>query len=258
MLKSPTSLDEPTIGGPGPADRRAKVELVETVLPMLDGGDPFELESWLRRSYRPGRLCRFLDDEQVEVRQVAAFGLSLIGSRACIRPLLATLHDEDEPAARMAERALWSIWCRSGTPSANRLLAQGSDALADEMLDRAAHLFTAAIGLSPRFGEAFNQRSIAYFLSGRFDDAADDCLRCVACEPAHFGAWAGLGHCRTALGDLAAAADAYRRALAIHPRLCCVRDALDESERPRPDHASPAFASDHGVGCDWSRLDRPI
>ena len=228
------------------------IELVEAVGPLLSDPDTSHLQGWLDDNYSPQRLCGYLAHPSADVRQVAAFSLSLVGTRACIDDLRRVLHDEDEPATRMAELALWSIWCRSGTPSANRLLADGNQALSDEDLSRATLFFDAAVRLCPRFAEALNQRSIVNFLVGRFEEALSDCRACLKLEPSHFAAWAGLGHCHAALGDAAHAADAYRRALAIHPGLSCVRDALDTIDRGPEGLA----AARQGVDCDRARETR--
>jgi tetratricopeptide (TPR) repeat protein len=225
---SPTSTSPATRQDRDQADAQ---QLVDAVTPLLSDPDTSHLQAWLDSNYPPQRLCRYLCNASADVRQVAAFSLSLVGTRACLNDLLLALQDEDEPVTRMAELAMWSIWCRSGTPSANRLLADGNNALANEDLAAATMFFDAAVRLCPRFAEALNQRSIVNFLVGRYDEAMADCEDCLRHEPSHFAAWAGLGHCCAALGNAAGAANAYRKALALHPGLSCVRDALETIER---------------------------
>jgi len=53
---------------------------------------------------------------------------------------------------------------------------------------------------SRRLNEEQLQRAIVHYLSERFDESVEDCHRTVSRMPAHFGAWAGMGHCYAHLG----------------------------------------------------------
>jgi tetratricopeptide (TPR) repeat protein len=203
------------------------------------------LREHLRSRYRPTHLAPLLDDDDADVRKVAALSLGMIGGPRCVSPLADRLADEDAMVAQMAEHAMWTIWCRAGTHAANAALARGSAAVADRRLDDAYEHFSTAIALCPRFAEAYNQRGMLDYLRENFDEAADDCRTCVGLMPLHFGAWAGLGHCQAARDHLAGALSAYRRALQINPRLDCVAAMVREICR-----CDVGVSPD--VQCDWA------
>jgi len=78
----------------------------------------------------------------------------------------------------------------------------------------------------PTFAEAYNQRAIVLFLLGRYEQAAEDCLRALRLNPYHFGAMAGLGHCHASLGRWERALEAYHRTLQLHPRAEGIRQSI--------------------------------
>ena len=85
-----------------------------------------------------------------------------------------------------------------------------------------------AIEISPDCAEPYNQRATAHYLMEDFSAALRDCQRAVERMPCHFGAWAGLGHSYTHLGDFARAIEAYDQALKINPHMSAIRQALGE------------------------------
>jgi tetratricopeptide (TPR) repeat protein len=128
----------------------------------------------------------------------------------------------------MAEHALWSIWFRCGTESANHELCRGTKAMNRRDWSVAISHFTRAIEIDPTFAEAYNQRAIVKYLQERFDESIQDCLRAVELMPCHFGAWAGMGHCHAHAGHLQEAVDSYDRALKINPHMECVMQMVSE------------------------------
>ena len=52
--------------------------------------------------------------------------------------------------------------------------------------------------------------------------------------PIHFGALAGLGHCHAQMGSLARAAESYRRALTVNPRMEGIAQVLRRLEESLP------------------------
>ena len=94
--------------------------------------------------------------------------------------------------------------------------------------DHAISHFDHAIKLSPDFPEPYNQRAIAQYLLERFEAAIENSKKAVELMPIHFGAWAGMGHCHTHLGQFPQALRCYQRALAINPHLSEIGEAVNE------------------------------
>ena len=95
-------------------------------------------------------------------------------------------------------------------------------------LPHAIHHFDRAIELSPNFAEAFNQRALAKFLLEDYEGSLADCRKAVEFNPAHFGAWAGMGHCHAHLGDCRQSIECYEKALSINPHMSGIEAALRE------------------------------
>ena len=85
--------------------------------------------------------------------------------------------------------------------------------------DLAIKLLNAVIDIKPEFVEAWNRRATIYYTKKEFGPALEDIRQVLAREPRHFGALSGLGIILQELGDEKRALDAFRRALAIHPKL---------------------------------------
>jgi tetratricopeptide (TPR) repeat protein len=73
------------------------------------------------------------------------------------------------------------------------------------------------IGQASNFAEAYNQRAIAHFVQGHFQESAADCERVLERNPYHFGALGGLAQCQLALGQRPEALKTLRRALRLQP-----------------------------------------
>jgi len=203
-------------------------QFVASVKPLLEATDLEGLHTHLRRNWSNDQIIAMLSCEHRDARKVAALALSLVGGTCCIPAIARHLRDPDPIINQMAEHALWSIWFRSGNPAANAELARGAQHLNTRDFDQALAHFDRALAECPDFAEAYNQRAIAHFLREDYARCKADCQRTVELMPCHFGAWAGLGHCHTYLGDLPAALEAYERALQINPHLDCIREAICE------------------------------
>jgi tetratricopeptide (TPR) repeat protein len=86
------------------------------------------------------------------------------------------------------------------------------------------------IGRAANFAEAYNQRAIAYFVQGQFQESADDCERVLERNPYHFGALGGLAQCQLALGRRPEALKTLRRALRLQPYSEGLRDLVASLE----------------------------
>lgn len=202
-----------------------------TVRPLLEARDLTGLMAALRGRWTSSQIASLLSSSDPDVRKMACLGLSLVGCRKCLSDLVGLLKDEDPVMHEMAEHALWSIWFRLGTPEANAELHWGVKAINAQDTREAIARFSRAIEFSPDFAEAYNQRSTAYYLLEDYDRSIADARAALQRNPSHFGAWAGLGHCMVSKGCSREAIDAYQRALAIHPHLGCLAEALAELKK---------------------------
>ena len=200
---------------------------LDVVRPVLSQTDPAALARAVQVRWRPRQIARLLRHDQAEVRRVVAFTLGLVGDETCIGPLTRALHDNDWRVNEMAENALWSIWFRRGDPKAAGPFHRGVRLLENDAYPDAVAQFRQAIDIDPSFAEAFNQCAMAHYFLGQWREAITDACRAVQLEPAHFGAFATLGHCYTQLNDLDRAVQCYRRALRINPRMSAVACAAD-------------------------------
>ena len=205
-------------------------EFLTAVRPALDSASADELARCVDSRWTPQQLCGLLSHEAAEVRKVACVVLGLVGSMAEGRCLAAALRDEDAQVNQMAEQAIWSIFFRSGSDEAMRHFKLGLAAMErDQAADAAAH-FHRAHQVDPKFAEAYNQCAIAHYMLEEWDQARRDCERAIELAPIHFGALAGLGHCHAQMGCFAKAAESYRRALTVNPRMEGIASVLGRLE----------------------------
>ena len=139
---------------------------------------------------------------------------------------LAAAGDEEEAAgiARLIERR----WSRSGSPTADLLMARAVVAVAERDTALAVELLDRVVALSPNWAEAWNKRSTVFFMMGDNERAAADIQRALALDPRNYDAWAGLATLFREKDDDKHALEAYRHALAIHPFMPKVKDIADK------------------------------
>jgi tetratricopeptide (TPR) repeat protein len=147
--------------------------------------------------------------------------------------LVRALRDPDPTVRSLAENALWAVWFRADTPENNEKLEQAAALLARHRYVDAIGITTRLVEKSPEFAEAYNQRAIAQYRLGRFDESAEDCRRALARNPYHTGALAGLAQCLVQLDRRAEAIEALRRASRIQPFSEGIRRFLAELEGSR-------------------------
>ena len=134
---------------------------------------------------------------------------------------------KDEAEAKGIAGLIERRWSRSGSDTADLLLTRASDAIQAKEFPLAIELLDRVIALQPDWAEAWNRRATAFFLLEDTASAMADLRQVLTREPRHFGAWAGLGHIYNAGGDKARALEAYRKALAINPKMEKLRELVD-------------------------------
>ena len=142
------------------------------------------------------------------------------GRASVLDRLFASLKSSrDLERARPIERAIQSIWARGETDTANLMVRWGVRALGADDHEKAVRFFSAAIEHEPDFAEAWNKRATAYFAMSDYANSLKDIRVVLAMEPRHYGALAGLGMIMRQTGNDAAALEAFRAALEVHPHL---------------------------------------
>jgi len=139
---------------------------------------------------------------------------------------LIILKGDDRTLAATAEATLWSLWCKSGSPEAERLFRAGVEAMQRRELNEAEVLFTRVIELVPAFAESWNKRATVHYMAKNYAASISDCRDTVARNPNHFAAYSGQGLCHMSLGQYDEAAVCFRNALEIHPHMGPVRSNL--------------------------------
>ncbi|TGD66342.1 tetratricopeptide repeat protein [Tabrizicola sp. WMC-M-20] len=140
------------------------------------------------------------------------------------------LKSADARAAARLEREIWNEWSKSGSPAMDLLLQRGRDALATGNTGEAIDHLTALTDHAPDFAEGWNARATAYYQAGQFGPSISDIARALTLNGRHFGAMAGLGAMYEELDNPQKALEVYRAALAIHPNLRGVSEAVERLE----------------------------
>ena len=87
-------------------------------------------------------------------------------SREVLDSLFGKLHKEkSENRARRLAAAIWKIWGRSGSPTADLLLVQAERAMAAGQQRIAISILSTVIDQYPDFTEAWNKRATAYYIA---------------------------------------------------------------------------------------------
>jgi len=201
-------------------------EFLEVLHPALESGDRDRVVAAVRSRWLPPQLCPLVQSPEPDVRRVAALVLGMVGDRRVTDCLARALRDPDETVHQMAEHARWSIWFRSGRPSAVKPFREGLEMLNQRAYQASIAWFREAFAADPDFSEAYNQIAIAHFFLRQWGESLEDCGQAVKLTPTHFGAIAGMGHCLMELGDLSRAFQCYRQSLTINPRMPAIASAV--------------------------------
>jgi tetratricopeptide (TPR) repeat protein len=125
----------------------------------------------------------------------------------------------DDASAKFIENRIWALWFHSPSDTAALLMTRVKTAIEAKNLDLAIQLLTSIIEIQPDYIEAWNRRATIYYMKKDYGRSLEDIREVLAREPRHFGALSGLGLILQDLGEEKSALEAFRRALAVHPRL---------------------------------------
>lgn len=132
----------------------------------------------------------------------------------------------DDESAKSVENRIWALWFASGSDTADLLMSRVKTATDAKELDLAIELLDKIVVIKPDYAEAWNRRATLHFMKKDYGRSIADIAQVLSREPRHFGALTGLGTILQELGDDKRALEAYRRALAVHPRLQKVPDLV--------------------------------
>jgi tetratricopeptide (TPR) repeat protein len=132
----------------------------------------------------------------------------------------------DDETAKAVEQRIWAVWGISRSDTTNLLMNRARTAVEKKDLDLAIKLLTAVIKIKPNYVEAWNRRATLYYMKKEYGHSLYDIGEVLKREPRHFGALSGLGLIMQDIGDDKLALDAYRRALAVYPRLQRIPDLV--------------------------------
>jgi len=141
---------------------------------------------------------------------------------------------ESADAAAPVERAIWSYWADSGSPTVNTLLERASAAAAAGDSDLANRFIDEAVDLAPGYAEPWNRRAELAYTAEDYPGAIAAIQETLRREPRHFAALTAMGLIYEELGQSREALEAFRAALAIHPHYERAQQGVQRLE-PRVD-----------------------
>jgi tetratricopeptide (TPR) repeat protein len=173
--------------------------------------------------YTPGTLERLVEHDAVEVRRGAVLALGFLGDYRVNATLGRALQDEDRTVRSLAEDSIRNVWTRDGAEEDRRELGLIIRLISAQQFQPAIRRATRLLGRAAWFAEVWNQRAIASFSLGRYEEAIRDCREALEINPYHFAAAAGMGQAYLELGGRDSALESFRRALRLNPDLEAVR-----------------------------------
>ena len=125
----------------------------------------------------------------------------------------------DDASARHVEARIWALWTQTPSDTTSLLMFRANAAMEAKKMDVALKLLDAVVKLKPDYVEGWNRRATLFYLQNEYARSLEDIQQVLVREPRHFGALTGLGMIMQELGDDKRALDAFRKALAVDPRL---------------------------------------
>jgi tetratricopeptide (TPR) repeat protein len=205
--------------------------LVKLYLQYLDDENAASFITAVSRFYLVPTLDRLATRGDRLARRGAVLALGFVGGFESNWAMGRALNDPDRVVRILAENGIGNVWRRDGGESDRQQLAVivrlNNSHRFDEVIQQATHI----IERVPGFAEVWNQRAIAHYHLGNFEDAATDCQKTLELNPHQFGAAVGMAHCYLEMGEGYAALESFRRAVSINPNLEAVRGQIDFLEQ---------------------------
>lgn len=172
----------------------------------------------------PAMAAAEIDDEVDDIPRFTLPQLSLdkLFDELAVSP-------DDAHSARFEAEILKRLHS-SGSATTDLLLSWAIEAMNKKRYADALDILDQVILLDPDFVEGWNKRATVHFLMKDYGKSIADIQHTLALEPRHFGALSGFGMILRDIGEDQLAADAFRKALAVHPQLKNAREALESLE----------------------------
>ena len=138
---------------------------------------------------------------------------------------LAAAKDENE--AKGLASLISAVWMRSGSDTADLLMARAETAIASKNLPLALSVLDKLVELKPKWAEAWNKRATVRYLSGDLNGSMADVDRTLKLEPNQFSALSGLAMILQQTGFDRRALQVYRRVLSIYPHQPDIERTVD-------------------------------
>lgn len=190
---------------------------------FLDNEDSAGFIKQVALRYTVPTLERLAERGDRVTRRAALLALGFLAGYESNAVMGRALRDTDRASRMIAENAIRSLWCRSGEEHHRQQLAKVIRLNSSHEYEEAIRQATLLLREAPSFAEAWNQRAIAYFQLGEFEEAIGDCHQTLEINPYHFGAASGMGQSYLHLGHAHAALESFQRALNLNPSLESVR-----------------------------------
>jgi len=201
--------------------------LASFYLDYLKNHDMTAFVNQVCRYYSQSTLVRLASSLQIDTRRAVALVLGFVGTYEVNSVLGDMLHDPDRSVRLYAEGSIKSVWPRDGSEEHRQQLREIMRLIGNQRFADAVRLANNLLDENPLFAEVRNQRAIALFALGEFQDAIEDGEIVLDLNPYHFGAAIGMGHAFLQLKERDSAVVCFQHALQINPNLESVRRHLE-------------------------------
>ena len=189
----------------------------------LDDQDSAGFISKVSQHYLPGTLQRLARSGGRTERRATVLALGFIGDYSANHTMGCALLDDDRTVRMLAENGIRSVWTRAGNEEERQQLDIIIRLNTAQQYDEAIRRATELVDKAPWFAEAWNQRAVARFNLGQFDESIRDSHQALEINPYHFVAATSMGQCYLELENPVSALESFRRALRLNPDLEGIR-----------------------------------